>query len=261
MKTLRRLLSILLIAPALAMTACDTDEPTDPTTNPSDNTTQNSEPEPEPEPEPDPEPEPEPEPDPDPDLPVDTTEAPISAVVDTNTYTVRGVVAAKNRSAIVIADDEAAIYIFRRTSTGVTNEYEISDFTIGDYLEVNAPGVSYNNTYQFYMDQSTISWITDVQPAFTLPEPTALTAEIAESWTSGEIPVTELKEYTWTATAGLDGTYNTLNIEDSDVSIQPVYLDSTVWTIETGTTYDVTAYFVGYYGYASIVLTALEAAE
>lgn len=75
----------------------------------------------------------------------------------------------------------------------------------------------------------------------------------AEAFTTADI-----KEYTWTAVAGKSGNYDTLNLAGADVTIEPIGIDSDVYTIVTGKTYEVKAYFVGYYNYASIVLTELK---
>ena len=168
-------------------------------------------------------------------------------------YTVRGVVVAKSSQALVVSDGTNSVYVYDRDI--------VSNFSIGDYVEVTGGVTSYNKAFQFAYNGNPAVSVTklDEDPALTIPEATLLTTEIVNSWTTAEAFTTaDIKEYTWTAVAGKSGNYDTLNLAGADVTIEPIGIDSDVYTIVTGKTYEVKAYFVGYYSYASIVLTELK---
>ena len=168
-------------------------------------------------------------------------------------YTVRGLVVAKNTRALVVSDGTDSVYVFDRDI--------VSNFSIGDYVEVTGGVTSYNKAFQFAYNGNPAVSVTklDEDPALTIPEATLLTTEIVNSWTTAEAFTTaDIKEYTWTAVAGKSGNYDTLNLAGADVTIEPIGIDSDVYTIVTGKTYEVKAYFIGYYNYASIVLTELK---
>lgn len=168
-------------------------------------------------------------------------------------YTVRGLVVAKNTRALVVSDGTDSVYVFDRNL--------VSNFAIGDYVEVTGGVTSFNKAFQFAYNGNPAVSVTklDEDPALTIPEATLLTTEIVNSWTTAEAFTTaDIKEYTWTAVAGKSGNYDTLNLAGADVTIEPIGIDSDVYTIVTGKTYEVKAYFVGYYNYASIVLTELK---
>lgn len=168
-------------------------------------------------------------------------------------YTVRGVVVAKSNQALVVSDGTNSVYVYDRDI--------VSNFSIGDYVEVTGGVTSYNKAFQFAYNGNPAVSVTklDEDPALTIPEATLLTTEIVNSWTTAEAFTTaDIKEYTWTAVAGKSGNYDTLNLAGADVTIEPIGIDSDVYTIVTGKTYEVKAYFVGYYSYASIVLTELK---
>lgn len=172
-------------------------------------------------------------------------------------YTVRGEVAAMNSSAFLITDGDDSIYVYGREL--------VKKVEIGQYVEITGTTESYSNALQFsYKTEPTIKVLDEESPV-TLPTPTPLTSEIANSWKSTKSFTTkDVKLYTWTATAGTvtsgDKTFDTLNIEGSDFDIEPVYLPNT-FKITTGTTYNVEAYLTGATKtYAAIVLTSLTAA-
>lgn len=168
-------------------------------------------------------------------------------------YTVRGVVVAKSNQALVVSDGTNSVYVYDRDI--------VSNFSIGDYVEVTGGVTSYNKAFQFAYNGNPAVSVTklDEDPALTIPEATLLTTEIVNSWTTAEAFTTaDIKEYTWTAVAGKSGNYDTLNLAGADVTIEPIGIDSDVYTIVTGKTYEVKAYFIGYYNYASIVLTELK---
>ena len=168
-------------------------------------------------------------------------------------YTVRGLVVAKNTRALVVSDGTDSVYVFDNSLP--------SQYNIGDYVEVTGGVTSYNKAFQFAYNGNPAVSVTklDEDPALTIPEATLLTTEIVNSWTTAEAFTTaDIKEYTWTAVAGKSGNYDTLNLAGADVTIEPIGIDSDVYTIVTGKTYEVKAYFIGYYNYASIVLTELK---
>ncbi len=165
-------------------------------------------------------------------------------------YTVRGLVVAKNTRALVVSDGTDSVYVFDNSLP--------SQYNIGDYVELTGTVTSYNNALQMNYD-GLVHTKLDEAHEIVLPEATELTVEVANSWKEAEAFTTaDIKEYAWTAVAGKSGNYDTLNLEGANVTIEPVYLDSDAYTIETGKTYEVKAYFIGYYNYASIVLTELK---
>lgn len=165
-------------------------------------------------------------------------------------YTVRGLVVAKNTRALVVSDGTDSVYVFDNSLP--------SQYNIGDYVELTGTVTSYNNALQMSYE-GLVHTKLDEAHEIVLPEATELTVEVANSWKEAEAFTTaDIKEYAWTAVAGKSGNYDTLNLEGANVTIEPVYLDSDAYTIETGKTYEVKAYFVGYYNYASIVLTELK---
>lgn len=184
---------------------------------------------------------------------VTETDYSIAQITTANqTYTVRGEVVAENTGAILISDGEDALYIFSNSLP--------SQFELGDYVEATGKVESWNNAFQMsYKDTNLKVTKLENGPEITFPAPTPLTAEIANGWkTTSEFTTSDIKEYTWTAVAGKAGNFDTFNIDGSDVDIEPVYLDSSAWKFETGKAYKVTAYFIGYHNYASIMLTGLE---
>lgn len=184
---------------------------------------------------------------------VTETDYSIAQITTANqTYTVRGEVVAENTGAILISDGEDALYIFSNSLP--------SQFELGDYVEATGKVESWNNAFQMsYKDTNLKVTKLENGPEITFPAPTQLTAEIANGWkTASEFTTSDIKEYTWTAVAGKAGSYDTFNIDGSDVDIEPVYLDTSAWKFETGKAYKVTAYFIGYLNYASIMLTDLE---
>ena len=178
----------------------------------------------------------------------------IGQVTEVNqTYTVRGKVVAKNTQALVISDGNDSIYLYDRD---LPSQYEI-----GDFVEATGKVTSYNKAFQMSYNGDLVVTKIDEQ-SYTFNEPTTLTSEIVESWITAEnFATSDIKEYTWQSTATKLGNYFELKVAGSDTSIQPVYIDSSLYNIEEGKTYNVTAYFVGYYNYANIVITSLEEIE
>ena len=178
---------------------------------------------------------------------------PISDIVESETaVTTRGQVVAKSRQAVIIHDGTAGLYIFGRDYPGTVN--------VGDYVEAVGSISSYNGLLQMAWSGTVPATITKVsgQIEGTIPAPTALTAEIANGWTTNALTQADVKAYTWRATAGTAGEYTTLNIDGCEANIEPIYHDFDAIPLETGKTYDVTAYFIGYYKYVSVLVTAAE---
>lgn len=178
---------------------------------------------------------------------------PISDIVESETaVTTRGQVVAKSRQAVIIHDGTAGLYIYGRDYPGTVN--------VGDYVEAVGSISSYNGLLQMAWNGTVAATITKVSGEIegTIPAPTALTAEIANGWTTNTLTQEDVKAYSWRATAGTAGEYTTLNIDGCEADIEPIYHDFDAIPLETGKTYDVTAYFIGYYKYVNVLVTAAE---
>ncbi len=178
---------------------------------------------------------------------------PISDIVESETaVTTRGQVVAKSRQAVIIHDGTAGLYIYGRDYPGTVN--------VGDYVEAVGSISSYNGLLQMAWNGTVAATITKVSGEIegTIPAPTALTAEIANGWTTNTLTQEDVKAYSWRATAGTAGEYTTLNIDGCEANIEPIYHDFDAIPLETGKTYDVTAYFIGYYKYVNVLVTAAE---
>lgn len=172
----------------------------------------------------------------------------ISQITKAGEYTIRGLVAAKNSKALVVSDGDDSIYVFDNTLP--------EKYNINDYVEVTGNVSEYNNAFQFNYSGLSVTKLSE-EHEIVLPAAEELTAEKLNSLLAQDSYSTkDIKLYKWTATAAKDGNFDTLNVEGCNVSVEPVYLPSD-FTITTGTTYEVEAYFVGYYNYVSIVLTKL----
>lgn len=164
--------------------------------------------------------------------------------------TTRGQVVAKSKQAVIIHDGTAGFYIYGKDYPSTVN--------VGDYVEVKGSVSSYNGLLQMAWNGTVPATITKVSGEIegTIPAPTALTAEIANGWTTNALTQTDVKAYTWRATAGLaSGKFTTLNIEGCNADIEPAYHDYEAIPLGEGKTYDVTAYFVGFHNYISILVT------
>lgn len=164
--------------------------------------------------------------------------------------TTRGQVVAKSKQAVIIHDGTAGLYIYGKDYPSTVN--------VGDYVEVKGSVSSYNGLLQMAWNGTVPATITKVsgQIEGTIPAPTALTAEIANGWATNTLTQADVKAYTWRATAGLaSGKFTTLNIEGCSTDIEPAYHDYEAIPLDEGKTYDVTAYFVGFHNYISILVT------
>lgn len=191
-----------------------------------------------------------PTPDPDPEPSDDYS---ISQITTAGTYTVRGVIDAITTEGFVVTDGTAAVYYHDKY---YANDYG-DDVVLGASVELSGEVSAYNGLYQYdYND--TLQFLNEDLDV-TIPSATPLTAEIANGWNAPSHPVTAMKEYSWTATAGKSGNFPTLNISGSNVTIEPTYIPAS-FNVQVGKTYDITAYFAGYstqYKYAGVYLTSL----
>lgn len=166
-------------------------------------------------------------------------------------YTVVGKVVAETTQSVVIHDGSDGILVYDRNLP--------SQYDIGDVLQVSGYVSDYNGMLQFSYSGSLE--VTEVTGTIDVPAPTALTAAKVQDWKaqaqSGIIPVSECQAYTWTTTAGLDGSFTLINLDGCDINVEPAYLLDSI-DIQSGSTYTVTAYFIGYslnHDYAAVAVT------
>lgn len=166
-------------------------------------------------------------------------------------YTVVGKVVAETTQSVVIHDGSDGILVYDRNLP--------SQYDIGDVLQVSGYVSDYNGMLQFSYSGSLE--VTEVTGTIDVPAPVALTAAKVQDWKAqaqaGIIPVSECQAYTWTTTAGLDGSFTLINLDGCDINIEPVYLLDSI-DIQSGSTYTVTAYFIGYslnHDYAAVAVT------
>ena len=130
----------------------------------------------------------------------------ISQITTAGTYTVRGVIDAITTEGFVVTDG----------TRYYANDYG-DDVVLGASVELSGEVSAYNGLYQYdYND--TLQFLNEDLDV-TIPAATPLTAEIANGWNAPSHPVTAMKEYSWTATAGKAGNFLTLNISGSNVTI------------------------------------------
>lgn len=166
-------------------------------------------------------------------------------------YTVVGKVVAETTQSVVIHDGSDGILVYDRNLP--------SQYDIGDILQVSGYVSDYNGMLQFSYSGSLE--VTEVTGTIDVPAPTTLTAAKVQDWKAqaqeGIIPVSECQAYTWTTTAGLDGSFTLINLDGCDINIEPAYLLDSI-DIQSGSTYTVTAYFIGYslsHDYAAVAVT------
>lgn len=166
-------------------------------------------------------------------------------------YTVVGKVVAETTQSVVIHDGSDGILVYDRNLP--------SQYDIGDILQVSGYVSDYNGMLQFSYSGSLE--VTEVTGTIDVPAPVALTAAKVQDWKAqaqaGIIPVSECQAYTWTTTAGLDGSFTLINLDGCDINIEPAYLLDSI-DIQSGSTYTVTAYFIGYslnHDYAAVAVT------
>lgn len=184
----------------------------------------------------------------------------ISQITKTGvTYTVRGVVAAKNTKAIVVHDGKDGVMAFEGDL--------VKSFNIGDYVEVTGGVTKYNNLFQFAYNAApavAVKKITGTAP--TIPEAIPLTKEIADGWAANATTLTQnnVQKYKWETTVTAAGTFTCINLEGSETVIEPLYLDTSAYKLDVGSKYEVEGYMIGYSTgsskYAGIMLTKAEKA-
>lgn len=179
-------------------------------------------------------------------------------------YDVAGVVIAKNARSIMINDGTGSAMVFLYASKEA--DPRLATYSVGDYLEVKETLVDgdyqpNNGFYQFSV-KATITKLTETAPA--IPEAIALTSSIADGWKSVSKDASAQKIYKWKTTVGELKGFATTNLEGSSMTIEPAYVDSAVFTLTSGSTYDIEAVFAGYntkYSYAAVMITKAVLAE
>lgn len=174
----------------------------------------------------------------------------IGQITAASEYTIRGVVAAKDNNSLLIHDGTDGVLAYDRNLEG----------EVGDYLIVTGGVEEYNGLYQFAYNNSPavsiVEKLSDNVP--TLPEATELTTETLDALTTSTLSTKDVKLYKWRATCGTVGSFKTLNIEGSDINIEPT-TSSYTSNLVVGWQYDVEAYFIGYSKaneYISVMLVA-----
>lgn len=161
-------------------------------------------------------------------------------------YTVQGVVVASNTRGVVITDGEASVMIY---GSGV-----LDVVAIGDFIEITANASEYNNILQLeYTSETKITKLETEKPN----EPTvqALTSEKAQEWKNAadqdpsQLSVKDVMPYSWTATATRVGNYWALSPDwaaDLGFDIEPLYVNTSTFNLQTGVQYNVEGYFIGF---------------
>lgn len=200
-------------------------------------------------------PTPEPEPDPTPST------ASISEVTkEGEVYSVEGEVVAKSAQAILIHDGTGALYVYDRNV--------VKDFNVGDYVTATGSVSKYNGILQ--MSYSSENGATPAEVALAekkdveIPAAAPLTADILANLdgngSTKSFATSDIKKYSWTATVGESGGFETFNLEGSDTVIEMAYLDEKAFNVEVGKSYEIEAYFVGYaasHDYVAMMMTSL----
>lgn len=174
----------------------------------------------------------------------------IKDITQNATYLVKGQVVGKNRNGFLVSDGDGTIFVYEGSNPSVA-------VNVKDYVSVQGPVVDYNNAKQFSGATVTV----EASGTAVTHTATALTKAIADSFLNKTFATTDVKLYSWTATAGKQGTYDTLNFEGSTTIIEPSGVDTSSFTITEGKKYSVEAYVTGYdtkNTYASVLLTKLE---
>ena len=189
-------------------------------------------------------------------------ECPISEFQDGESYTVKGKVVAINTRSFIIHDGTAAIMVFQNAAPYVS---------IGDVVKVEGKVSSHRYSgglIQF--DNKAI--VQEAEGDFDIPGAVQLTPEIVDGWeatynaTSDKegkyFDTTDIKLYEWETKVTMGGYYPQIKIAGSDVAIEPIYRDASLFQLEEDKKYEIEGYFAGYrmtssgYGYVQIVLTS-----
>jgi uncharacterized protein YjdB len=171
------------------------------------------------------------------------------------TYTVQGVVGAINTKSFVLTDGTHSVLVYQNA---------VPTVKVGDYVQVSGTSSSYNGAFQLGGTIKVTALTEGTAP--TEAAATPLTAAIADSWAVAKatFSTADIVKYSWKATAVVSGSYTTLNFVGSDTVIEPVYVDSKVYSFVEHKVYNVEAYFTGYSSknkYASVIVTKAEVEE
>lgn len=167
--------------------------------------------------------------------------------------------------AIVVAKNARSVLIYDGTATAMYYlNAKPTDYEIGDHLRIRE---TISGAYSGFNQFTAAAVVTKLQATdeITAPEATPLTADVAEAWVGKtSFAQTELKKYSYSTIAGELGGYTTLSLAGANVTIEPSYLDSDMFTFEKNTAYDIEGFFVGYSSsnaYAALLITSVEPRE
>lgn len=159
-------------------------------------------------------------------------------------YTVRGLVVAKNTRAVVLYDGTDGIMVY---GSGI-----LALVDVGDYIQITATASLYNNLLQLNYTSETEWQRLDASEAPEEKEAAELTPAVVTDWmtkagaTPSQLTVNDVQRYTWTASAAQIGNYWALTPSDiTNAQIEPLYVDTTENPLQAGNEYDVVAYFIG----------------
>jgi uncharacterized protein YjdB len=172
----------------------------------------------------------------------------IEEITAAGTYNMAGVVATVTKDGFVLDDGAAAIYVYSALPAA---------FKKGDYIAVSGTVSPY---FAIWEVGNVTSVVAAEGTAPTLAAAVDLTDTIVEDWktkpgskteTAAALATTEIKPYTWTGVAQLDGSYTYWNIGTSTVKVEPSNVASGSFSWIAGVEYTVVAYPNGYNSSAS----------
>ena len=180
----------------------------------------------------------------------------INQITAAGNYTIRGVVTNIGKSSFVVSDMTGGILVFGHSET----------FAIGDYIEVSGEVTKYNSYLEFTESAS----ITKLEDTTGKPEVVVddLNVETVNYWaTLGEsedtVSVSDVKTYKWETTCGKSGNFFTLNLDGTDVLIEPYNLSDDI-NLTEGYKYTIVGTFISFnttYSYASVMVKSAELIE
>ena len=158
----------------------------------------------------------------------------IGDITSVGEYDVDGRVAAVTTKGMLVDDGTGAIYVYLNAAP---------EYNVGDSVSVSGNVSIYNKAYQFSVnDKTKAATLTASENEYAEREAVELTADKAnEIKELDTLTTADNTLYTWTAVAGKDGTYTTLNIPGADFNIEPSYMPES-FKFNEGWTYTVTAY-------------------
>ena len=191
-----------------------------------------------------------------------TQYAAINTVDTTKEYTVRGKVIGITTRSYVVADETGSILVYTGSAPSVS---------LGEVYKITGTPTAYAGFAQF--GQTAVAEKLDNE-AVVLPDAVELNSTIVDGWLAtynaaedtGKQFLTQdkMKLYKWDTVVGEMNGYSTINVEGSDVPVEAIYVDGSVFTLTRGKKYHVEGVYVGYRvpssgpGYAQIVLTKAE---